>query len=49
MAGFLPQSDSPAEPARLTVDVLEVLATAPARAPMPGHTPENPAQLWNAG
>lgn len=32
VSGVLTQSDNPAEPARLTVDSLEVLATAPARA-----------------
>ncbi|MFG3268490.1 hypothetical protein [Streptomyces bobili] len=32
VSGLLTQSDNPAEPARLTVDTLEVLATAPARA-----------------
>lgn len=32
VSGVLAQSDNPAEPARLTVDSLEVLAPAPARA-----------------
>ncbi|MGR4852131.1 hypothetical protein [Streptomyces sp. LARHCF252] len=32
VSGVLTQPDNPAEPARLTVDALEVLATAPARA-----------------
>ncbi|MDX2521649.1 hypothetical protein PV728_43845 [Streptomyces europaeiscabiei] len=32
VSGILTQPDNPAEPARLTVDALEVLATAPARA-----------------
>ncbi|MFE8950104.1 hypothetical protein [Streptomyces sp. NPDC007856] len=32
VSGFLTQPDNQAEPARLTVDALEVLATAPARA-----------------
>lgn len=32
VSGALTRSDNPAEPARLTVDALEVLATAPARA-----------------
>ncbi|MFF2519767.1 hypothetical protein [Streptomyces sp. NPDC058086] len=32
VSGVLTQSDTPAEPARLTVDALEVLAPAPARA-----------------
>ncbi|MGW3269032.1 hypothetical protein [Streptomyces sp. NPDC001056] len=32
VSGVLAQSDNPAEPARLTVDALEVLAAAPARA-----------------
>ncbi|MFF7603454.1 hypothetical protein [Streptomyces mirabilis] len=32
VSGVLTQRDNPAEPARLTVDDLEVLATAPARA-----------------
>jgi hypothetical protein len=32
ISGVLTQPDNPAEPARLTVDALEVLATAPARA-----------------
>ncbi|MEV6409779.1 MULTISPECIES: hypothetical protein [Streptomyces] len=32
VSGLLTQSDNPAEPARFTVDTLEVLATAPARA-----------------
>ncbi|MQY40466.1 hypothetical protein SRB17_84990 [Streptomyces sp. RB17] len=32
VAGFLTQPDNQAEPSRLTVDALEVLATAPARA-----------------
>ncbi|MFJ9729406.1 hypothetical protein ACIRP3_42410 [Streptomyces sp. NPDC101209] len=32
VSGVLAQSDSPAEPARLAVNALEVLATAPARA-----------------
>ncbi|MFF0094618.1 hypothetical protein ACFYSF_32330 [Streptomyces canus] len=32
VSGVLTQSDNAAEPARLTVDALEVLATAPARA-----------------
>lgn len=32
VSGVLTQSNDPAEPARLTVDALELLATAPARA-----------------
>ncbi|UDM05580.1 hypothetical protein [Streptomyces longhuiensis] len=32
VSGFLTQPDHPADPARLTIDALEVLATAPARA-----------------
>ncbi|MEU4655066.1 hypothetical protein AB0G32_14200 [Streptomyces sp. NPDC023723] len=32
VSGVLTQPDNPAEPARLTVDALEVLATTPARA-----------------
>ncbi|WP_314223622.1 hypothetical protein [Streptomyces zaehneri] len=32
VSGVLTQPDNPAKPARLTVDALEVLATAPARA-----------------